>query len=62
MYIKIGWKNLNIPLGRLERRWKDNINTDLREIGLEVVYGMNLAHDTARWRIPVNAVMNLRVL
>jgi hypothetical protein len=23
------------PLGRLERRWKDNIKMDLREVGFE---------------------------
>jgi hypothetical protein len=26
------------PLGKLRRRWEDNIRMDLREIGWEVVY------------------------
>jgi hypothetical protein len=48
------------PLGRPRRRWKDNIKTDLQEVG----WGMNwvqLAQDRDRWRALVNAVMNLRV-
>jgi hypothetical protein len=48
------------PLGRLRRRWEDNINMDLHEVG----WGMDwivLDHDRNRWRALVNAVMNLRV-
>jgi hypothetical protein len=49
------------PLGRLRRRWVDNIKMDLREIGW---YGMDLidlAQDRNQWRALVNTVMNLRV-
>jgi hypothetical protein len=43
-------------LGRPRRRWVDNIEMDLGEIGW-----VGLAQDRNRWRAPVNAVMNLRV-
>jgi hypothetical protein len=49
------------PLGRLTRRWEDNIKMGRRELG----WGMDLidlAQGRERWRDVVNAVMNLRVL
>jgi hypothetical protein len=49
------------PLGRPRRMWIDNITMDLLEIGLNVVNGIGLAQDRYRWRVLVNAVMNLRV-
>jgi hypothetical protein len=49
------------PLGRLRRRWMDNIKMDLLEIGLNVVDWFSLALDRYRWRALVNSVMNLRV-
>jgi hypothetical protein len=42
------------PLGRPRRRWEDNINMDLREIGFGDVDWINLAQDR-------DTVMNLRV-
>jgi hypothetical protein len=48
-------------LGRLRRRWMDNIKMDLLEIGLEVVDLIGLAQDRHSWRALVNSVMNLRV-
>jgi hypothetical protein len=50
------------PLGRPRRRWIDNINMNVLEIGLSVVDWIGLAQDRYRWRAVVNAVMNLRVL
>jgi hypothetical protein len=47
------------PLGKLRRRWIDNIKMDLLEIGLSVVDWIGLAQDTYRWRAIVNSVMNL---
>ena len=48
------------PPGRPRRRWEDNIKMDLQE----VVYGgmdwIDLAQDRNRWRVLVNAVMDLR--
>jgi hypothetical protein len=49
------------PLGSPSRRWIDNINMDLLEIGLSVVDWIGLAQDRYRWRALVNSVMNLRV-
>jgi hypothetical protein len=49
------------PLGRLRRRWIDNIKMDLLEIGVSAVDWIGLAQDRYRWRDLVNSVMNLRV-
>jgi hypothetical protein len=49
------------PLGRPRRRWEDNIEMDLREIGFGDVDWIDWAQDTDRWRALVNMVMNLRV-
>jgi hypothetical protein len=48
------------PLGRSRRRWIDNINMDLLEIGLNVVDWIGLAQDRYSWRALVNLVMNIR--
>jgi len=47
------------PLGRLRRRWKDNIKLDVREVGGGGDW-MELAQDRDRWRALVNTVMNFR--
>jgi hypothetical protein len=57
----VGKPEGKIPLGRLRRRWIDNITMDLLEIGLGVVDWIGLAQDRYRWRALVNAVMNLRI-
>jgi hypothetical protein len=44
------------PLGRLRRRWIDNIMMDLLYIGLSVVDWIGLAQDRYRWRTLVNSV------
>jgi hypothetical protein len=49
------------PLGRLRRRWEDNIKMDLREIGFWDVDWIHWAQDRDRLRALVNTVMNLRV-
>jgi hypothetical protein len=49
------------PLGRLRRRWVDNIKMDLREIGWDGRDWIDLVQDRNQWRALVNAVMNLRV-
>jgi hypothetical protein len=49
------------PRERPRRRRKDNINMDLRDIG---VYGANwirMAQDKVQWWASVNTMMNLRV-
>jgi hypothetical protein len=49
------------PLGRPRRRWEDNINIGLQEMGCGSMYWMELAQDIDMRRAFVNAVMNLRV-
>jgi hypothetical protein len=48
------------PLERPRHRWEDNIKMDLREVGWGVDW-IDLAEDRDRWRVLVNAIMNLRV-
>jgi hypothetical protein len=38
------------PLGRPRRRWVDNINMDLQEMGCGYVDWIGLAQDKDRWR------------
>jgi hypothetical protein len=49
------------PLGRLRRRWLDNIRMDLVEVGRGYVDWIGLAQDRDRWRALVNSVLNLRI-
>ena len=50
-----------IPLGRLKRRWEDNIRNDLKEIGINTRNWVDSAQDRGYWRALVNAALNLRV-
>ena len=49
------------PHGRPRRRWEDNINMDLQEVGCGGMGWIELAQDRERWGAFVSAVMNLRV-
>ena len=49
------------PLGRLRRRWEDNIKTDVEEVGRGCGDWMELAQDRGRWRALVSMVMNFQV-
>ena len=49
------------PLGRPRRRWEDNIEMDLQEVGRGCGDWMELAQDRDRWRALVSTVRNLRV-
>jgi hypothetical protein len=49
------------PLGRLRRRWEDNIKIYIQEVGCEGTDWIELAQERDRWRVLVNAVMNFRV-
>jgi hypothetical protein len=49
------------PLGRLRRRWVDNIRIDLGEVGWRDVDWIGLTKERNRWRADVNSVLNLRV-
>ena len=50
-----------ISLGRLRRRWEDNIKIDLEEIGMNAGKWVDTAQDRNYWRALMNAVLNLRV-
>ena len=49
------------PLGRLKRRWVDNIRTNLQEMECGYMDWIGLAQDRDIWRTLVSAVMNSRV-
>jgi hypothetical protein len=49
------------PLGRHKRRWEDNIEMDLQDVGCGGMDWIELEQDRDRWCALVNAVMNLRV-
>jgi hypothetical protein len=48
-------------LGRPRRRWEDNVQMDLREIGWVGVDWLHLDQDMDQWRALVDMVMNRRV-
>jgi hypothetical protein len=47
-------------LGKLKRKWEDNIKMDLQDVGCGGMDWIELAKDRDRWRALVSAVMNLR--
>jgi hypothetical protein len=49
------------PLGRLRRRWEDNIKMDLQEVGGGYGDWRGLAQDRDRWRVLVITVRKHRV-
>ena len=49
------------PLGKLRRRWVDNIRMDLQEVECGYMAWIGRAQDRDSWRTLVSAVMNLRV-
>ena len=49
------------PLGRLRRRWEDNIRMNLEKIGFNTGNWVDLAQDRDYWRALVNTALNLRV-
>jgi len=56
----VGKSDGKSPLGRLRRRWEDNIKMDLKEVEWNVNW-IDLTQDRDRWRTLVKAIMNLRV-
>jgi hypothetical protein len=49
------------PLGKLRRRWIDNIKMDVLERGVSVLDWIGLVQNRYSWRALVNSVMNFRV-
>ena len=50
------------PLGKLKRRWGDNIRIYRKEVGINMRSWVHLAQDRDYWRALMNAVLNNRVL
>jgi hypothetical protein len=59
--VLVGKPEGKTPLARPSRRWEDNIKAHLQEVGCGGIDWIELAKDRDRWRVLVNAVMNLRV-
>jgi hypothetical protein len=59
--ILVGKPEGNRPLGRPRRRWVNNSNMDLREIGWDGLDWIDLAQFRDQWRVVMKPVMNLRV-
>jgi hypothetical protein len=57
----VGKPEGNKPLGIPRRRWLDNINLDLVDVGRGDVDWNGLAQERDRCRALVNSVLNLRV-
>jgi hypothetical protein len=57
----VGKAEGNKRLGRPRRKWVDNTNMDLREIGRDGMDWTDLAQDRDQWRALVNTIVNLRV-
>jgi hypothetical protein len=49
------------PLGRPRRRWEDNVEMDLSDIGIDGANCIRLSQDRIPWRAFVNTIMNLQV-
>jgi hypothetical protein len=49
------------PLRRPRRRWMNNINMDLTDIGWDGIDWIDLAQDKGQLRALANTIMNLRV-
>ena len=60
-WVLVGKPEGNRPLGRTKRRWEDNIQMDLQEVGGGCGDWMELAQDRERWRALVSTVMNFRI-
>jgi hypothetical protein len=58
----VGKREGKRPIGRPRRRWKDNIKMVLQEVGCVVMDWVELAQDRNRWRLLLNAAMNLWIL
>jgi hypothetical protein len=59
--VLVGKSEGNRPLGRIRRRWEDNIKINLKEVEFGGTDWIDLAADRDRWRAFVKTVMNLRV-
>ena len=58
--VLVGYPEGKRPLGRPRRRWEDNIKMDLQKVWCGGMDWIELDQGRDRWRVLVNAVMNLR--
>jgi hypothetical protein len=59
--VLVGKPKGNRPLGRLRRKWEDNIKLDVKDMELEDVNWTHLAQVMDQWRALVNTAINFRV-
>jgi hypothetical protein len=59
--ILVGKREGKRPIRRPWCRWADNIKPDPQDVICGDMDWIELAQDSDRWRVLVNAVMNLRV-
>jgi hypothetical protein len=59
--ILVGKPERKRPLGRLRRRWEENIKMNLREIGWCGMDWIDVAQDRDQWRALVNTAMHLKI-
>jgi hypothetical protein len=59
--VLVGRPEGKTPLGRSRRRWEDNINMNLQEIGWGGNDWIPVAQDRERWWALVMAAINLRI-
>jgi hypothetical protein len=59
--ILVGTHKEKRPIGKLRRRWENNIKMDLQEVGCELWTGLSWLMLGTGWRTLVNAVIHLRV-
>jgi hypothetical protein len=59
--VLVGKTERKRSIGRPRRRWEDNIEMDLQEVGGGRGDWMELAQDRDRWRALVGTVRNFRV-
>jgi hypothetical protein len=59
--VLVGKSEEKRPLGRLRRRWEDNIKADFQEVEYRGMGWIELAQDRDRWRALVNTLLKHRV-
>jgi hypothetical protein len=59
--VLVGMPEDRRSLGTPRRRWEDNIQMNLREIGIDGANWIRLAQDSVQWWDVLNTIMNLRV-
>ena len=60
--VLVGRREGKRPLGRLRRRWEDNIKTNVQEVEWGGMDRIAVALYRDRWRALVNATVKLRVM